>query len=147
MNPLKRKDPPGSHGHPAGAKESKDSASARTNPPRTARGTKKASTDVVPKTERPEKSSLIQTRKEEPLFARGGGSILTPLEKKKIQIQAREDVLFEDESKADISKPAKRIKGDRKKSSGPAVKDEGAVKIESLNYKVCGQLVCSAVDE
>ena len=33
--------------------------------------------------------------KEEPSFPRGGASILTPLEKKQIQIQAKDDVLFE----------------------------------------------------
>ncbi|KAL8805230.1 MAG: hypothetical protein Q9182_002105 [Xanthomendoza sp. 2 TL-2023] len=43
----------------------------------------------------PSQSSL---RQEEPSFPRGGASILTPLEQKQIQIQAKNDVLFEQET-------------------------------------------------
>lgn len=37
-------------------------------------------------------------RQEEPSFPRGGASVLTPLEQKQIQIQAKDDVLFEQET-------------------------------------------------
>lgn len=37
-------------------------------------------------------------RDEEPAFPRGGGSVLTPLEQRQIQAQAKKDALFEDGS-------------------------------------------------
>src|SRR3569833_1298645 len=41
--------------------------------------------------------AVTRLKDEEPLFPRGGGSVLSPLEQKQIQIQAKRDVLFEDE--------------------------------------------------
>src|SRR5262245_6038275 len=41
------------------------------------------------------RTALSYLRDDEPSFPRGGGSILTPLERKQIQIQATQDVLFE----------------------------------------------------
>lgn len=89
---------------------------------------------------------ISRLKEEEPLFPRGGGSILSPLEQKQIQLQAKKDVLFEQESSAADKKEEKasRAKKSRKsteKKKGEAQDkpafDEDAVKIESLNYKVC----------
>jgi rRNA biogenesis protein RRP5 len=46
-------------------------------------------------TVRQQNSDYSILRDEEPSFPRGGGSVLTPLERKQIQIQATRDVLFE----------------------------------------------------
>ena len=52
--------------------------------------------DQKPKeTTAPKASELSVLRDDEPSFPRGGGSVLTPLERKQIQIQAHKDVLFE----------------------------------------------------
>lgn len=48
-----------------------------------------------PKPSHPQKSNVSILSGEEPSFPRGGASILTPLEHKQIQIQAKQDVLFE----------------------------------------------------
>ncbi|PYH44000.1 putative rRNA biogenesis protein RRP5 [Aspergillus saccharolyticus JOP 1030-1] len=52
----------------------------------------------------PKASELSVLRDDEPSFPRGGGSVLTPLERKQIQIQATKDVLFEQKG----SKPSSR---------------------------------------
>lgn len=74
------------------------------------------------------------------MFPRGGGSVLTPLEQKQISIQAKKDVLFEEQSKS--KKGEKVAKKKRSKSQVDATivkaKDEDAVKVESLNFKVRG---------
>ncbi|KAL4878878.1 hypothetical protein BJY04DRAFT_220710 [Aspergillus karnatakaensis] len=61
---------------------------------------KSSSTNSAPKA-----SELTVLRDDEPSFPRGGGSVLTPLERKQIQIKATKDVLFEQKSGA--KKPAK----------------------------------------
>ena len=43
----------------------------------------------------PEYRSISVLRNEEPAFPRGGASVLTPLEHKQIQFQAKRDALFE----------------------------------------------------
>jgi rRNA biogenesis protein RRP5 len=78
-------------------------------------------------------------KEEEPLFPRGGGSVLTPLEQKQISIQAKQDVLFEEQSggkKGDKTTRKKKRKSRADETSTKPVKDEDAVKIESLNFKV-----------
>jgi len=77
-------------------------------------------------------------KEDEPLFPRGGGSILTPFEQKQIQVQAKNDVLFEQESGSSAKKAEKGAKKKKRRSEGPSiqVRDEDAVKIESLNFKV-----------
>ena len=90
----------------------------------------------------PAKSSILTTlRDEEPLFPRGGGSLLTPLEQKKIQIQARQDALQEDDELVDASSKPKTKKKDRasrkkEKKSTDDKYDPDAVKVESLSFKV-----------
>ena len=97
-------------------------------------------------------------RAEEPAFPRGGASILTPLEHKQIQIQAKQDVLFEqntgkkklrnnvedeenDEDNLDqisgfTKKSKSKLKPRDKKSKKKSAVQEAAVRIEGLSYKV-----------
>ena len=126
----------------------------------------KRKNDAAPESVQPEKKhkpsnstqKLPILRAEEPAFPRGGASILTPLEHKQIQIQAKQDVLFEqstgkkrsrnnvedeenDEDNRDqISGPIKKSKSklkprDKKSKKNGAV-EEAAVRIEGLSYKV-----------
>ena len=75
------------------------------------------------------------------MFPRGGGSVLSPLEQKHIQIQAKADALFDT---ASTSKQVQAEGSGKRKRSGPKdgvrgsrpTTDEDAVKIESLNFKV-----------
>lgn len=106
--------------------------------------------------------NLSALRVEEPAFPRGGASLLTPLEHKQIQVQAINDVLFEqstgksqgrddfgyeeDEegqsshiekpliSKARRKKPPKSIVG-----RSITVDQVSGVRIEALSYKVSTQ--------
>ena len=99
-------------------------------------------------------------RKEEPVFPRGGASVLSPLEYKQIQIKATQDVLFEqgasqksvkkpgedDENESDelddTRLPNATLPGLRRKRSVNKFSKEvrrsskPAVRIEGLNYKV-----------
>ncbi len=83
---------------------------------------------------------VTKLREEEPLFPRGGGSVLTPLEQKQISIQAKKDVLFEEESAAkkggDKAARKKKRKSRADEADTKSAKDEDAVKVESLNFKV-----------
>jgi len=108
---------------------------------------------------RPEKKpkpSIL--REEEPAFPRGGANILTPLEHKQIQIQAKQDVLFEqrtgkkatnddfDDEENDENLPeqtgAPQAKSNRKSNSKSkkrtkeGMADERSLRIEGLSYKV-----------
>lgn len=114
------------------------------------------------KKQRPRPSSTIKPtilKDEEPSFPRGGASILTPLEQKQIQIQAKQDVLFEqstgtkaprnefqdeendedlpEQGNALVAKNKKRKpKLKEKKRSKNNLVEEPAVRIEGLSYKV-----------
>ena len=101
---------------------------------------------------------LSVLRAEEPAFPRGGASILTPLEHKQIQIQAKQDVLFEqntgkkksrnnvedeenDEDNLDqisgfTKKSKSKLKPRDKKSKKKSDVQDAAVRIEGLSYKV-----------
>ena len=126
----------------------------------------KRKSDAASENARPEKKykpsestqNLSVLRAEEPAFPRGGASILTPLEYKQIQIQAKQDVLFEqntgtkktrtdfedEENDGDMpsqttgpikkskSKQNTRIKKEKRKG---AVED-AAMRIEGLSYRV-----------
>jgi rRNA biogenesis protein RRP5 len=104
----------------------------------------------------PKSSELTVLRDDEPSFPRGGGSVLTPLERKQIQIQATKDVLFEqkgakDSSEAfendedaemeDVDDTATATKKSRKRktksSKADETKDKQGVRIEGLHFKVC----------
>ncbi|KAE8352852.1 hypothetical protein BDV28DRAFT_119450 [Aspergillus coremiiformis] len=106
----------------------------------------------------PKASELTVLRDDEPSFPRGGGSVLTPLERKQIQIQATKDVLFEqkatkgsseaiknddydedaemedvDDSTKTTAKKSRKRKTKSKKHSDEA--QEKSVRIEGLNFK------------
>jgi rRNA biogenesis protein RRP5 len=105
----------------------------------------------------PNSKSLVL--KDEESFPRGGASVLTPLEHKRIQIQATEDALFEqttgtksarndfgDEENeeelhhATVVAPteARRKKPSNEKPGKPTrIFKESGVRIEGLSYKVC----------
>ncbi|KAL8670133.1 MAG: hypothetical protein Q9168_005315 [Polycauliona sp. 1 TL-2023] len=116
--------------------------------------------------------SSASIRQEEPSFPRGGASILTPLEHKQIQIQAKNDVLFEQETgkkalKHDfgdeenepddfsdtdrpLPKASKRPNPKTKHSKAkPESRDEKGVRIEGLSYKrlVPGSMVLGQVSQ
>ncbi|KAI4119545.1 MAG: hypothetical protein LQ345_000542 [Seirophora villosa] len=110
-------------------------------------------------------------RQEEPAFPRGGASVLTPLEQKQIQIQAKNDVLFEqstgkkaphneyenDENDSDLlnqhdDTPVKAKRKPRTKSKpshAAQIPGEKSVRIEGLSYKrlVPGSLVLGQVSQ
>ncbi|KAL2819118.1 hypothetical protein BJX63DRAFT_28163 [Aspergillus granulosus] len=115
----------------------------------------KSSTDSAPKT-----SELTVLRDDEPSFPRGGGSVLTPLERKQIHIKATKDVLFEQKSGAkkgpkaadddDLddtdmedaddttgvsSKKPQKKKGKGKKDAKQDKREKKGVRIESLSPK------------
>ena len=108
-------------------------------------------------------AKLSVLKGEEPAFPRGGASILTPLEHKQIQIQAKNDVLFEqitgkkaarvdfedeenDENNENIpdrleppltkSKSKANPTSKSKKRIGHGAVKEPDVQIEGLGYKV-----------
>ena len=120
-----------------------------------------ASESVQPqKKHKPSSSTqkLAVLRAEEPAFPRGGASILTPLEHKQIQLQAKQDVLFEqntgkkklrnnvedeengednlDQTSGLIKKSKSKLKPRDKKSKNNVAVEEAAVRIEGLSYKV-----------
>lgn len=104
----------------------------------------------------PKPSTLSVLRDDEPAFPRGGASVLTPLEQKQIHVQAKKDVLFEQNGKSssnaldgenensaeepDAEKPTVKSKKEKKKVkkkvATEAPKEQG-VRIEGLNFKVC----------
>lgn len=125
-----------------------------------------ASDDTKSKSEAPKPTDLSVLRDDEPAFPRGGSSVLTPLERKQIQIQAQKDVLFEqkgsekshddaedddEEGKEDIDmddandtaakKPRKqrKTKAAKKKADKEAAEKKG-VRVEGLNFKVCRRI-------
>ncbi|KAI1824394.1 nucleic acid-binding protein [Xylaria intraflava] len=155
MSSLKRKDAPG--GAPA-AKSPKRSKSDKSQSKSTVTSSQPAKTSQQkPVTQKPASTAAIsRLREEEPLFPRGGGSVLSPLEHRQISIQAKQDVLFEQESgqgakKTEQSQSLKRQKTklSKNKSSNGAHATEDVVKIESLNYHrlVKGSLVLAQITE
>ncbi|KAK6851789.1 hypothetical protein PG995_011914 [Apiospora arundinis] len=159
MSSLKRKDAP-SGSSAATSKAVKTHGDAR--PSKSAAGDKSAKGSSKPTTKpanstdsKPVAPKLSKLKEEEPLFPRGGGSVLTPLEHKQIQVQARQDVLFEQESgkgqKAEKAVKKKKSKSQLKdgKQSKTAADDDDHVRVESLNYKrlIKGSLVLAQVTE
>ncbi|KAJ5943397.1 hypothetical protein N7516_003565 [Penicillium verrucosum] len=109
-------------------------------------------------------SELSVLRDDEPSFPRGGASVLTPLERKQIQIQANKDVLFEqkesgnkkpsqktpsnefaeesdndvemdDEETTTATKKSRKKKSKSKKSADKTSDDKQDVRIEGLSFK------------
>ncbi|KAI2471650.1 nucleic acid-binding protein [Annulohypoxylon bovei var. microspora] len=150
MSSLKRKDAPGvSSTSKAPKAQSDPRPSKRSKSEKTsAKDDKKSNSDSKPA----KPSTVSRLKEEEPLFPRGGGSVLTPLEHKQISIQAKQDVLFEQESGHGAKKPdrvskKKKVKGSKDGKSGKFHQDDESAKIESLNYKrlVKGSLVLGQV--
>ncbi len=125
MSNLKRKDAPGGHPPAKSAKQSKEANPSMTDKPKPADAPKKAVVSVL--------------KDEEPLFPRGGANILTPLEQKQIQLEAKADAAHEEEFSLG-GKPQKKkkrtasLKKAEKKTESKS--EEDSVKIESLNFKV-----------
>ncbi|KAJ6099171.1 hypothetical protein N7467_000706 [Penicillium canescens] len=106
-------------------------------------------------------SELSVLRDDEPSFPRGGASVLTPLERKQIQIQANKDVLFEqkgsqkpskkpsttfeeesdndvemeDEETTTTSKKSRKKKTKGKKPTDKDSTEKQEVRIEGLSFK------------
>ncbi|EHA53010.1 hypothetical protein MCOR27_006576 [Pyricularia oryzae] len=145
MSSLKRKDAPGSKpaakppaGEPPSKRPRSDSASKSKD-----KADKPASAPAAP--------VVSKLKEDEPLFPRGGGSVLTPLEHKQIKVQASKDVLFEQESgksKGKEDRAPKKLKGKKSKTQlKELAKNADSVKIESLNFKrlVKGSLVLGQI--
>lgn len=152
MSSVKRKGAPSANPserdakHNTESRPSKKVKSDKTGKPGDKKGAKN--------TDKPASSApAIATQGDEPLFPRGGGSVLTPLEHRQITIQAKQDALFEDESGKPSKKTEKSEKKGKRKSSkkehkaaaASAKNDEDAVRIEGLNYKVCAAWASSVL--
>ena len=70
---------------------------------------------------------LSNSREEEPIFRRGGASILTPLEQRNIQIRAKQDAFYEQESG---KKPATTLDSDTEEIDRSGI-DDGTRKAPS----------------
>ncbi|KAI0104140.1 nucleic acid-binding protein [Nemania sp. FL0031] len=148
MSSLKRKDAPGGAPATKSPKRSK-SEKSQSKPHASASQSTKTSQQKPAST-----AGVTRLKEEEPLFPRGGGSVLSPLEHRQISIQAKQDVLFEQQSgqgakKADKSLKRKKSKTSKNKSSDSTRPTEDNVRIESLNYQrlVKGSLVLGQVTE
>ncbi|CEJ58262.1 Putative Function: RRP5 is required for formation of both 18S and 5. 8S rRNA in yeast [Penicillium brasilianum] len=138
-------------------------------------GAEDRKTDSKPKDTAPKASELSVLRDDEPSFPRGGGSVLTPLERKQIQIQANKDVLFEqkgakksvrefaddndddDDDDEDVemedadtgatAKKSRKKKSKGKKSTDKESSEKEGVRIEGLSYKriVPGSMILGQV--
>ncbi|EQK98580.1 Nucleic acid-binding, OB-fold-like protein [Ophiocordyceps sinensis CO18] len=154
MSNLKRKDAPGGHPPSKSAKKSKaarptktDALSKKDAKPAASKAPKEADESDD---KRPKAPVVSLLKDEEPVFPRGGGSVLTPLEQKQIQLEAKADALRDDEfdagAKAQQKKKRKlEFKSDKKT---PITKDgDDAIWVESLNFKklVKGSLVLGQV--
>ncbi|KAK3357091.1 hypothetical protein B0T25DRAFT_146638 [Lasiosphaeria hispida] len=146
--PSKR---PKSSGESATAKDDGKTGAKHTKQPKPAKSSKPEK-EEKPAPSKPASKPLVTLLKEdEPLFPRGGGSVLTPLEHKQIQVQAKNDVLFEAETSAANKKEEKAGKKKRKfkvdETSTKPVRDQDAIKVESLNFKrlVKGSLVLGTI--
>ncbi|KAK4252154.1 hypothetical protein C7999DRAFT_27398 [Corynascus novoguineensis] len=152
MVALKRKEGPN------GASASKSNrAAAESRPSKRAKASESTKDDSNTGAKEPKSPAkppaaavVSKLKEEEPMFPRGGGSVLTPLEQKQISIQAKKDVLFEEQSagkKGDKAAKKKRRKSRTDETAAKSTKDEDAVKVESLNFKrlVKGSLVLGTV--
>ncbi|KAF4903433.1 rRNA biogenesis protein rrp5 [Colletotrichum fructicola] len=154
MSSLKRKDAPGGTPPSKSAKSTKASRPSKRDTPTKDRkqdgGKDKKSREEAPAPKAPTVSRLLKD--EEPLFPRGGGSVLTPLEQKQITMEAKADAAKED-AEFDVNEKSKAKKEKRRKAKeakdtdAKHARDEDAVKIEGLNFKrlVKGSLVLGQI--
>ncbi|UNI16377.1 rRNA bioproteinsis protein rrp5 [Purpureocillium takamizusanense] len=148
MSNLKRKEAPGGPPPSKTAKKLKEARPSKND------ATAKDATPASKPSKKPAepKAPVVSLLKDdEPIFPRGGGSVLTPLEQKQIQLEAKADAMRDDEfdtgGKAQKKKKRKvSLKSDGKPGSSKK-NTEGTVKVESLNFKklVKGSLVLGQV--
>ncbi|EGX93638.1 Nucleic acid-binding, OB-fold-like protein [Cordyceps militaris CM01] len=136
MSNLKRKDAPGGHPPAKSAKQSKEANPSKTDTPKP--------------TDAPKNAVVSRLKDEEPLFPRGGASVLTPLEQKQIQLEAKADAAHDDEfsTGGKPQKKQKRVGASKKSDKKTETKsDDDSVKIESLNFKklVKGSIVLGQI--
>ncbi|CAK1362185.1 unnamed protein product [Cercospora beticola] len=160
MAPVKRKavtdERPSKKAKPADVKEVKESASkpdrteSRKEEKRNAKEKKErlARSGGEPGEKKAPVKSILQ--QEETAFPRGGGSVLTPIERKQIEAQAERDVLFEQETgqkagaedddgelfdEAESAPASKKKRKAERKSDGVSKVDGSGIKISGLSYK------------
>ncbi|KAI9148007.1 ribosomal RNA processing RRP5 [Paramyrothecium foliicola] len=152
MSTLKRKDAPGGDPPAKSAKKAKEARPAKKDEAtKSAKSPGKASDKPASSTDtRPKESVVSMLKEEEPLFPRGGGSVLTPLEQKQINLEAKADAARDEEftTATKTQKKKKRqtnLKTEKKGSKRE--KEEDSVKVESLSFKrlVKGSLVLGQV--
>ena len=137
MSSLKRKDAPG------GAPVTKSPKRPKSDKPQSKPHANSSQSTKTSQQKPASTAGVSRLKEEEPLFPRGGGSVLSPLEHRQISIQAKQDVLFEQQStqgakKAEKSLKRRKSKASKAKSSDAASPAEDIVRIESLNYQVSG---------
>ena len=137
MSNLKRKDAPGGQPPAKSAKSSKEDGPSKTDAPKSAKSKRPSGSNE----DRPKVPVVSLLKDEEPIFPRGGGSVLTPLEQKQIQLEAKADARREEEfdtSGGKVQKKQKKRKASTKgdKKSAEKKDSEDSVRVESLNFKV-----------
>ncbi|KAF5009607.1 hypothetical protein FDECE_4212 [Fusarium decemcellulare] len=153
MSTLKRKDAPGGNPPAKSAKNTKEARPSKKEAPgKDAKATGKTAPKPKMTAEASEKDHVVSLLKdEEPMFPRGGGSVLTPLEQKQIQLEAKADALRDEEfnttGKALKKKKRKTaLKGDKKTEKKTGEEEEN-IKVGSLSFKklVKGSLVLGQI--
>lgn len=151
MSTLKRKDAPGGNPPPKSAKNFKEARPTKKEASaKDAKPAAKAHRKSDAATEERATAPIISVLKDdEPVFPRGGGSVLTPLEQKKIQMEAKADAIREEEFETSAKPQKKKVKKSAAKGDKKTEKkaDEDTIRIESLNFKrlVKGSLVLGQV--
>ncbi|GAP89307.1 putative rRNA biogenesis protein rrp5 [Rosellinia necatrix] len=148
MSSLKRKDAP------SGAPAAKSPKRSKSDKPQSKPNANASHSTKTPQQKPAVGAAVSKLKEEEPLFPRGGGSVLSPLEHRQISIQAKQDVLFEQQSsegakKSEKTLKKKKSKASKNKSSDGVPSAEDVVRIESLNYQrlVKGSLVLAQITE
>lgn len=139
MSSLKRKDAPGGNPPSKSAKNTKEARPSKNDA--SSKDGKHAGKKFQSSGDAPAKGPVVSLLKEEePMFPRGGGSVLTPLEQKQIQLEAKADALREEEfntgSKALTKKKRKTALKKADKKSEKKTEEEDAIRVESLSFKV-----------
>ncbi|KAH6976008.1 hypothetical protein BKA56DRAFT_523227 [Ilyonectria sp. MPI-CAGE-AT-0026] len=154
MSNLKRKDAPGGNPPSKSAKNTKEARpSKKDSSSKDAKAAAKSPKPKASSAEVPAKAPVTSVLKdEEPMFPRGGGSVLTPLEQKQIQLEAKADAIRDEEfntgGKALKKKKRKSaLKSEKKGDKKGAEDEEDNIRVESLSFKrlVKGSLVLGQV--
>ncbi|KAF7545721.1 hypothetical protein G7Z17_g8951 [Cylindrodendrum hubeiense] len=152
MSNLKRKDAPGGNPPSKSSKYTKEARPSKKEAP--SKDAKSAAKPPKPASsaEVPAKAPITSILKEEePMFPRGGGSVLTPLEQKHIQLEAKADAIRDEEfntgGKALKKSKRKTALKSEKKGDKKGVEEEDNIRVESLSFTrlVKGSLVLGQV--